>query len=82
MGCYLRPTELSEALEALAAPGDGALEIIAGGTDFYPARVDRAPEWEVGHARSVFSEQAATISDESAKLVHAVVVNCGISINP
>ncbi len=47
MGCYLRPTELSEALEALAAPGDGALEIIAGGTDFYPARVGRAPDERV-----------------------------------
>ena len=47
MGCYLRPTELSEALEALAAAGDGALEILAGGTDFYPARVGRAPDERV-----------------------------------
>lgn len=38
MGRYLRPTELSEALEALNA---GRLEIIAGGTDYYPARVGK-----------------------------------------
>ncbi len=36
---YLRPTELSEALGALAA---GAMTVLAGGTDFYPARVGRA----------------------------------------
>ncbi len=35
---YLRPTELSEALQAL---DEGALEIVAGGTDYYPARVGR-----------------------------------------
>ena len=35
---YLRPTDLTEALAALkAAP----LEVLAGGTDFYPARVGR-----------------------------------------
>lgn len=38
MGRYLRPTELSEALEALSA---GRLEIIAGGTDYYPSRVGK-----------------------------------------
>lgn len=36
MGSYLRPTELSEALAALAR---GARTILAGGTDYYPARV-------------------------------------------
>jgi len=44
MGCYLRPTELSEALEAL---GDGPWALLAGGTDFYPARVGRAPDERV-----------------------------------
>ncbi|MFQ5785199.1 MAG: FAD binding domain-containing protein [Alphaproteobacteria bacterium] len=39
MATYLRPDELEEALEALAA---GGLTIVAGGTDFYPARVGRA----------------------------------------
>jgi len=36
MGSYLRPTELTEALAALAA---GPRIILAGGTDYYPARV-------------------------------------------
>ena len=39
MGSYLRPSDLSEALSALS---HGGLAVIAGGTDFYPARVDRA----------------------------------------
>jgi CO/xanthine dehydrogenase FAD-binding subunit len=37
MGSYLRPTELGDALAALARPR----AILAGGTDFYPARVGR-----------------------------------------
>jgi CO/xanthine dehydrogenase FAD-binding subunit len=36
VGSYLRPTELKEALAALAA---GPRVILAGGTDYYPARV-------------------------------------------
>jgi len=36
MGSYLRPAELTEALAALAA---GPRVILAGGTDYYPARV-------------------------------------------
>jgi CO/xanthine dehydrogenase FAD-binding subunit len=35
---YLRPTSLDEALQALARPWT----VLAGGTDFYPARVGRA----------------------------------------
>jgi CO/xanthine dehydrogenase FAD-binding subunit len=35
---YLRPTELSEALAALSR---GGMMVLAGGTDFYPARVGR-----------------------------------------
>ncbi|MFQ5792868.1 MAG: FAD binding domain-containing protein, partial [Acidobacteriota bacterium] len=38
MGSYLRATRLSEALGALSA---GDRVIVAGGTDFYPARVGR-----------------------------------------
>ena len=38
MGGYLRPSELSEALGAL---GSGKPTVLAGGTDFYPARVER-----------------------------------------
>jgi CO/xanthine dehydrogenase FAD-binding subunit len=38
MGSYFRPSNLTEALTALSR---GGLAVIAGGTDFYPARVDR-----------------------------------------
>jgi len=38
MGLYLRPTTVEEALAALKG---GNLTVIAGGTDFYPARVGR-----------------------------------------
>ena len=38
MASYLRPTQLKQALAALAA---GPRVILAGGTDFYPARVGR-----------------------------------------
>jgi CO/xanthine dehydrogenase FAD-binding subunit len=37
---YLQPSRLEEALQALAAR---PLAVLAGGTDFYPARVGRAP---------------------------------------
>ncbi len=45
MGSYLRPTELSEALRALGAQGSRA--ILAGGTDFYPARVGRTIDEDI-----------------------------------
>src|SRR5215467_177082 len=38
MASYHRPRELAEALEVLR---DGRVTIIAGGTDYYPARVER-----------------------------------------
>jgi CO/xanthine dehydrogenase FAD-binding subunit len=38
MGDYLRPVRLQEALDALARPH----AVLAGGTDFYPARVGRS----------------------------------------
>jgi CO/xanthine dehydrogenase FAD-binding subunit len=38
MGDYLRPQRLEEALQALARP----YTVLAGGTDFYPARVGRS----------------------------------------
>src|SRR5262245_3734749 len=43
MGDYLRPTRLDEALQALARPRT----VLAGGTDFYPARVGRAIDEDV-----------------------------------
>jgi CO/xanthine dehydrogenase FAD-binding subunit len=44
MGNYLRPKALDDALRARAA---GAWTVLAGGTDFYPARVDRTVEEQV-----------------------------------
>lgn len=44
MGCYIRPTSLADALDALA-PGNsasGPLAILAGGTDYYPSRAGAA----------------------------------------
>jgi CO/xanthine dehydrogenase FAD-binding subunit len=43
MGDYLRPRRLDEALHALTRPHT----VLAGGTDFYPARVARAIEEDV-----------------------------------
>jgi CO/xanthine dehydrogenase FAD-binding subunit len=43
MGVYLRPRRLEEALSALARPHS----VLAGGTDFYPARVGRAIDEDV-----------------------------------
>jgi CO/xanthine dehydrogenase FAD-binding subunit len=40
VGSYLRPEGLEDAVAALA---DGRCTVLAGGTDFYPARVGRAP---------------------------------------
>jgi CO/xanthine dehydrogenase FAD-binding subunit len=39
MGSYMRPTDLNDALAVLAS---GPRAVLAGGTDFYPARVGRA----------------------------------------
>ena len=44
MSSYLRPSRLDEALVALA---DGERIIVAGGTDFYPARVGRPLEHNI-----------------------------------
>jgi CO/xanthine dehydrogenase FAD-binding subunit len=44
MGSYLRPTELRTALGALGA---GKRTILAGGTDFYPARVGRTIDEDI-----------------------------------
>ncbi|TXL70975.1 xanthine dehydrogenase family protein subunit M [Vineibacter terrae] len=44
MGLYLRPQTVEEAVAALAAH---APAVLAGGTDFYPARVGRAPDDDV-----------------------------------
>ena len=49
MGAYLRPAALDEALGALAAaaPGGASWVVLAGATDYYPARVGRVPDDDV-----------------------------------
>jgi len=47
MGVYLRPRRLEEALSALARPSAQPHAVLAGGTDFYPARVGRAIDEDV-----------------------------------
>ena len=47
MGVYLRPRRLEEALSALARPSAQPHTVLAGGTDFYPARVGRAIDEDV-----------------------------------
>ena len=47
MGIYLRPDCVEEALAALARPSPTPLTVLAGGTDFYPARVGRAIDEDV-----------------------------------
>ena len=47
MGAYLRPDRLEEALAALARPAAAPLTVLAGGTEFYPARVGRAADEDV-----------------------------------
>lgn len=44
MASYLRPRDLDEALRAL---GDGPRTVLAGGTDYYPARVGRPLDDEI-----------------------------------
>ena len=49
MAEYIRPETLKSALDALSgdALGGAPWSVLAGGTDFYPARVDHAPEDDV-----------------------------------
>ena len=47
MGVYLRPRRLEEALNALARPSARPHTVLAGGTDFYPARVGRVVDEDV-----------------------------------
>lgn len=44
MGAYVRPTSLDEALDAMAS---GKFDVLAGGTDYYPARVGKPLDGDV-----------------------------------
>jgi CO/xanthine dehydrogenase FAD-binding subunit len=60
MGSYLRPAELTEALAALAAR---PRVILAGGTDYYPARVGRPVDDDVLDITALSSLRAITQAD-------------------
>jgi len=60
MGSYLRPGELNEALAALAAR---PRVILAGGTDYYPARVGRPIDDDVLDITSLSSLKAIARTD-------------------
>lgn len=63
MGSYQRPGSLAEALCAL----DGApLTVLAGGTDYYPARVGSAPDDDILDITAV--DELAALSDEGDRI--------------
>jgi CO/xanthine dehydrogenase FAD-binding subunit len=61
MGLYLRPSTIEQALAALAGR---PLVVLAGGTDFYPARVGRPPSEDVLDITAVAGLRG--IADEGA----------------
>ena len=58
---YLRPDSVTEALDALKS---GAPCVIAGGTDFYPARVGRTPREDVLDISALADLRGITETDE------------------
>ncbi len=64
MGEYLRPDGLSEALAALRRPHT----VLAGGTDFYPARVGRAIDEDVLDITAIASLRGISTSEVGWRL--------------
>lgn len=60
MGTYLRPDGLGEALRALST---GSWTILAGGTDVYPARVQRLPDDDVLDVTALPEMRSITVAD-------------------
>lgn len=60
MGDYLRPRDLDEALQALTRP----FTVLAGGTDFYPARVGRPVTEDVLDIAGIAALRGISESDE------------------
>lgn len=63
MGSYLRPGKLSEALQALDG---GPLTVLAGGTDYYPARVGQRPDDDILDITAL--DELAGIVDDGASV--------------
>lgn len=64
MGAYLRPRDLDEALSALARPH----VVLAGGTDFYPARVGRTIDEDVLDIGGIAGLRGITADDKGWRL--------------
>lgn len=64
MGDYLRPRDLDEALQALTRP----FTVLAGGTDFYPARVGRSVTEDVLDIAGIVALRGISESDEGWRL--------------
>lgn len=62
---YFRPTTLSEAVAALASSGG---EILAGGTDFYPALGERLPQTDVVDITGVREIHGISMTDEHVRI--------------
>lgn len=65
MGTYLRPLELKEALAAMAAQ---PLTVLAGGTDFYPARVGQPIREDVLDVTRIVSLRGIREESESWRI--------------
>ena len=64
MADYLRPTRLDEALQALARPRT----VLAGGTDFYPARVGQALDEDILDITGITASRGIKPSDGGWRL--------------
>jgi CO/xanthine dehydrogenase FAD-binding subunit len=69
MGAYLRPRRLAEALAALGRPPDSTpVAVLAGGTDFYPARVGQLISDDVLDISGIDSLRGIAHTDQGWRL--------------
>lgn len=70
MASYLRPTSLAEALDQLSAANQNAPQpvILAGGTDFFPARVGRAIDDDILDLTGIADLRGITESDDGWRI--------------
>jgi len=62
---YLKPETLDEAVSLLASPGG---QILAGGTDFYPALGERVPQGDVVDITTLGEIRGISIEDEHVRI--------------
>lgn len=70
MASYLRPTSLAEALDHLSAANQNSAApvILAGGTDFFPARVGRAVDDDILDLTGIADLRGLTESDDGWRI--------------